>query len=118
MSHMQEFVTTIDKKELDSWIGQSQPEEQFLKATEVRRNQHSMLTEYEKEKLRELDWISKIHQEDERQFLKIAHKEEENAKSNLQHVEGVKQKQEKWLNCLLGAFEEEKGIADLGARMP
>ena len=44
-----------------------------------------MLTEDEDTVTRELDWISRIHQEDERPLLKIAHKEEENAEKRYVH---------------------------------
>ena len=77
-----------------------------------------MLAEDEDTVARELNLVPEVYQGDERQLLKIAHKEEGNVEFKLQHAEDVKQTQKRGLKCLLGEFEEEKGIADPGARMP
>ena len=50
--------------------------------------------------------------------MNISQEEGRDVGANFQHVEDVKQTKKKWLSCLLGEFEEEKGIADPGARMP
>ena len=116
MSHMKRLVTD-DKEELIWLTGLEQTRRQLFKTTAVRKNQHPMLTEDENAVVEELDLIARSNQDDDGQLLKSV-KGEEYVEFRSQCTTDRKQVHMRWLSYLLAEFEEEKGIADPGVRMP